>query len=187
MNTFFTHPIRKPLRRTVLAALLLLAAGSQAAGPLYLNDKPGDPQPLRWDTTQGPIKVYTDVGVFTRKNDGSVFLSAEQANAVTAFALQQWSSVATSTWRAQTNPAQFTPFTAVPSIGRDVNDAASAQLVYGQYNQGGFYVIYDEDGRGAGRLFSACRATRCWASPCPSSPKTAMATATPRPSSRPPP
>lgn len=132
---------------TALAALLLASASAQAAGPLFLDGNPANLKPLRWDTSQGPIKVYTDVGAFSRKDDGSVFLSEAQANKITAFSLKQWSSVATSTWRAETDPAKFTPFTAVPSIGVDVKDGATAALVYGKYNEGGFYVIYDVDGR----------------------------------------
>ncbi|HEY1090718.1 MAG TPA: hypothetical protein VGE47_06490 [Burkholderiaceae bacterium] len=133
--------------RLILATLLAAASlASQAAGPLYLDGNPVNPKPLRWDTGAGPIKVYTDVGDFSRRNDGSTFLTETQANAITAFALKQWSSVATSTWRAETDPAKFTPFTAVPSIGVDVHDAATAMLVYGHYNEGGFYVIYDVDG-----------------------------------------
>eukprot|EP01031_Cornospumella_fuschlensis_P050967 gene50968-62330_t len=55
--------------------------------------------------------------------------------------------IPTSTWRAETDPAKFIRFTDVPSIGTDVNDAATAARVYGQYNEGGFYVIYDVDGK----------------------------------------
>ncbi|MBT9501451.1 MAG: hypothetical protein IV092_09410 [Burkholderiaceae bacterium] len=133
----------------IAVGLLTAAAASiaQAAGPLYLDGNPTQPKPLRWDTSQGPIKVYTDVGALSRRKDGSVFLNEAQANAITAFAMKQWSSVATSTWRAETDPSKFTRFTDVPSIGVDVNDAASAMKVYGQANQGGFYVIYDVDGK----------------------------------------
>lgn len=144
-----------------LAALagcaLVFAAGTQAAGPLYLNNNPANLQPLRWDTTQGPIKVYTDIGAFSLKDDGSVFLSEAQANRISAFGLKQWSSVATSTWRAETDPAKFTPFSQVASIGVDVKDGATAALVYGQYNEGGFYVIYDVDGKVLEEFFGVPR------------------------------
>jgi hypothetical protein len=150
MNTHF--------KLSALAACVALAAASaQAAGPLYLNNNPANLQPLRWDTSQGPIKVYTDIGAFSRKNDGSVFLSEAQANNITAFGLKQWSSVATSTWRAETDPAKFTPFSQVPSIGVDVKDGATAALVYGKYNEGGFYVIYDADGRVLEEFFGVPR------------------------------
>ncbi|WP_083748991.1 hypothetical protein [Pelomonas sp. KK5] len=140
--------MNKTMNKMMLRGLLLLCAAPlvHAAGPLYLDGNPVHPKPLRWDTSQGPVKVYTDVGDFSRRNDGTTFLSETQANAITAFALKQWSSVPTSTWRAETDPAKFTRFTDVPSIGQDVHDAATAALVYGHYNQGGFYVIYDVDG-----------------------------------------
>ncbi|MCV2368100.1 peptidase associated/transthyretin-like domain-containing protein [Roseateles oligotrophus] len=150
MNTHF--------KLSSLAACLTLAvAGAQAAGPLFLNNNPANLQPLRWDMSQGPIKVYTDIGAFSRKNDGTVFLSEAQANNITAFSLKQWSSVTTSTWRAETDPAKFTPFSQVPSIGVDVKDGATASLVYGHYNEGGFYVIYDVDGRVLEEFFGVPR------------------------------
>ena len=138
----------KTSAQLILATLLAAASlACHAAGPLYLDDNPTNPKPLRWDTSAGPVKVYTDVGDFSRRNDGTTFLNETQANAITAFALKQWSSVATSTWRAETDPTKFTRFTDVPSIGVDVHDAPTAMLVYGHYNQGGFYVIYDVDGK----------------------------------------
>ncbi|MEL4178743.1 hypothetical protein [Roseateles sp. PN1] len=150
--------MNKNFKRCALASCVLALVGSaQAAGPLFLNNNPANLQPLRWDTTQGPIKVYTDIGAFSLKNDGTVFLSEAQANKITAFGLKQWSSVATSTWRAETDPAKFIPFSKVPSIGQDVKDGATASLVYGQYNEGGFYVIYDVDGRVLEEYFGAPR------------------------------
>lgn len=129
------------LRR--LAALLLTAAtctGAGAAGVLYTNDKPGNPQPLRWNTSK-PIPVYTDLGVFTYAADGvTPFITNQRANDLVAFALNQWSKVATSTLRAKV----VGDFTQVPSIGGDVT-AANAGKVFAAYNGGGMHVVYDTD------------------------------------------
>lgn len=128
-------------------ALLALCALADAAGPLYTTDKPRDPQPLRWDTSKGPIQVYTDIGDFTYRNDGSVFLNNAQADRITAFALAQWSNVATSTWRAVTDPRKFKKFSDVAGVGVDVVDGATAKRVYGHLLEGGIYVIYDQRGQ----------------------------------------
>ena len=78
------------------AAMLVACAAAHAAGPLTTNDKPGNPQPLRWNTSK-PIPVYTDLGVFTYAANGSVFISNQRANEMVAFAIKQWSDVPTST------------------------------------------------------------------------------------------
>lgn len=152
-----------PLRRAAVAlAAACTALTSQAAGPLYLNNNPQNLQPLRWDTSKGPIPVYTDNGVFTFNTNGTAFLTNAQADAVTAHALKQWSSVPTSTWRAVSDPSQFVKFSDVPSIGgnvagqgRWITQAGERTLqpgevgpekVYEQYNGGGLYVNYDTDG-----------------------------------------
>ena len=87
--------LMKPRIAYVVSLLLAAASMAEAAGPLLTTDKPGNPQPLRWDTTQGPIKVYTDIGDFAYQSDGTVFLNNDQADRITAFALTQWSNVAT--------------------------------------------------------------------------------------------
>ena len=84
--------------------------------------------------------------------DGDVFLSNKQADNITAAALKQWSDVPTSTWKAETNPAKFTKFAKVPSIGAgELNgipgDPNYVGKVYEQYNGGGIYVIYDTHAR----------------------------------------
>jgi hypothetical protein len=136
----------KPIH--TLFGLGLLAAGAlaHAAGPLSLTDNPRNPQPLRWDTSKGPVKVYTDIGNFTYRDDGTVFLDNAAADKITSFALSQWSNVPTSTWRAITDPSKFIKFDKVASIGVDVKDGATAAKVYGQPNEGGLYVIYDQTG-----------------------------------------
>lgn len=131
--------------KLLIAALLAGMQAAQASGPLMLTDHPRKPQPLRWDTSK-PVQVYTDVGVYSYRNDGSVFLDNAQADRITAFALKQWSDVPTSTWKAVTDPAGFKKFDQVASIGADVKDGASAELVYGKANEGGMYVIYDQYG-----------------------------------------
>lgn len=127
-----------------LAALLAGTAAciaAHAAGVLYTNDKPGNPQPLRWNTSK-PIAVYTDLGVFTYDFDGSTpFITNERADELVAFALNQWSKVATSTLKAKV----VGDFTQVPSIGGDVT-AANAGKVFAGYNGGGLHVVYDTDG-----------------------------------------
>jgi len=138
------------------AALLALLSAAQAAGPLLLTDHPKNPQPQRWDTSK-PIPVYTDIGDFTYRDDGSVFLNNAQADRITAYALSQWSNVATSTWKAVTDPKKFKKFSQVPSIGVDVKDGATAMKVYGQYNEGGMYVIYDQHGAVIEEVFGAPR------------------------------
>ena len=145
----------KTLKLTLTVALAAALSVAQAAGPLLTTDNPRNPQPLRWDMSKGPVKVYTDIGDYSYKDDGSVFLNNVQADKITAFALTQWSSVATSTWKAVTNPAKFTKFSQVPSIGVDVVDGATASKIYGQYNEGGLYVIYDQNGTVIEEIFGA--------------------------------
>jgi len=135
-----------PIKTFALAALALATLAAQAGGPLLLTESPRSPQPLRWDTSK-PIQVYTDIGPYSYSNDGSIFLSNAQADNITAFALKQWSEVPTSTWKAVTNPAKFKKFNEVPSIGVDVMDGETAKKVYGQPNEGGIYVIYDQYGQ----------------------------------------
>ncbi|MES2319402.1 MAG: hypothetical protein V4631_18130 [Pseudomonadota bacterium] len=142
---------------TLAGVLLALASVVQAAGPLLLTENPKNPQPLRWDTSAGPVQVYTDIGDYVYRNDGSVFMTAADADKVTAFALGQWSDVPTSTWKAVTNPAKFKKFSDVASIGVDVKDGASAAKVYGQRNDGGMYVIYDQHGLVIEEFFGAPR------------------------------
>lgn len=141
------------MKNTILiAAMLAATAAAQASGPLLLTEHPKNPVPLRWDTSK-PVPVYTDVGPYVLKNDGSAFLDNAGADAITAFALAQWSAVPTSTWRAVTDPAKFKKFDQVASIGTDVRDGATAELVYGKYNEGGMYVIYDQEGKALEEYF----------------------------------
>ena len=127
-----------------LLALALAWSGAmsaQAAGVLITTDKPGNPQPFRWNTAK-PIPVYTDLGVFAFQNDGvTPFISNQRANELVAFALKQWSDVPTSTFKAY----RAGDFTQVPSIGVDIN-ASNVDKVYGVDNGGGMHVIYDTDG-----------------------------------------
>jgi hypothetical protein len=136
----------KRVKLAFTAALLALSPGIQAAGPLLLNGHPTKPQPLRWDTSAGPVRVSTDIGMLTARDNGEAFLDNAQADKITAFAIKQWSDVATSTWRGQTDPAKFTKFSKVPGVGVDVRDGATAELVYGKPLEGGLYVIYDQQG-----------------------------------------
>jgi hypothetical protein len=130
--------------KRVLAALLAGATtcmAAHAAGVLFTNDKPGNPQPLRWNTSQ-PIPVYTDLGVFTYDFDGTTpFITNERADELVAFGLNQWSKVPTSTLRARVAG----DFTKVPSIGGDVT-AKNFTKVWGAFNGGGMHVVYDTDG-----------------------------------------
>ncbi|MBT9459659.1 MAG: hypothetical protein IV097_23790 [Burkholderiaceae bacterium] len=146
----------RTIKLSAAGTLLAMFCAAQAAGPLLLTDHPKNPQPQRWDTSK-PIPVYTDIGDFTYKDDGAVFLNNAQADKITAFALSQWSNVATSTWRAVTDPKKFKKFSQVPSIGVDVKDGATAMRVYGQYNEGGMYVIYDQHGAVIEEVFGAPR------------------------------
>jgi len=143
------------LKLALAAAMAAALSVAQAAGPLLTTDNPRNPQPLRWDTSKGPIKVYTDIGPYAYSDDGTVFLNNVQADRITAFAFKQWSDVPTSTWKAVTDPAKFTKFSQVPSIGVDVVDGATAAKVYGQYNEGGLYVIYDQYGTVIEEVFGA--------------------------------
>lgn len=125
-----------------LAALALLSVGLvQAAGPLLTSDKPGNPQPLRWNTSK-PIPVYTDLGVYSYANDGvTPFITNQRANEMVAFAVNEWSKVPTSTWKGYVAG----DFSQVPGIGEDIT-FANVDKVYGRYNGGGMHVIYDTDG-----------------------------------------
>lgn len=132
----------RSLKHILGAALLLAVGATQAAGPLLLNNKPGNPQPLRWSTAQ-PVPVYTDLGVFTYDVDGvTPFITNQRAGEMVAFAVKQWNDVPSSTWRGYVAG----DFTKVPSIGANVT-ADNVALVYGRYNGGGMHVVYDTDGR----------------------------------------
>ena len=74
------------LKLALAAAMAAALSVAQAAGPLLTTDNPRNPQPLRWDTSKGPIKVYTDIGPYAYSDDGTVFLNNVQADRITAFA-----------------------------------------------------------------------------------------------------
>jgi hypothetical protein len=45
----------KTLKLSLTVALAAVLSVAQAAGPLLTTDKPGNPQPLRWDMSKGPV------------------------------------------------------------------------------------------------------------------------------------
>jgi hypothetical protein len=127
--------------RTLLLALAALGSLAEAAGPLYLDDS-SPPRPLVWDTSKGPIPVWTDGGkAFTFDFDGvTPFITIERANEITQFAFDQWGAVPTSTLEAKIAG------TIASRIGiADVTGANAAQL-YEKQNGYGFWVLYDTDG-----------------------------------------
>jgi hypothetical protein len=129
------------LLRTTLLALAAAAPVAQAAGPLYLHDS-DPPRPLVWDTSKGPIPVWTDGGdAFTFDFDGvTPFITIARANEITQFAFDQWGDVASATFAAQIKG------TIEGRIGiADVTGANAAKL-YEQQNGYGFWVLYDTDG-----------------------------------------
>lgn len=131
------------LRKLSLAVAATLAAGAaQAAGPLYLSQDTGELKPLVWDTSNGPIPVYTDGGgAFTYDYDGvTPFLTIDRANEITAFAFKQWSQVPTSTFRAEI-AGTIAQKTGIADI-----TGANADEFYGKQNGYGFWVLYDTDG-----------------------------------------
>ena len=132
------------MKTSRIAVALLLSggvAGVQAAGPLFLT--PGDnPVPLRWNTGNGPLPVWTDGGeAFTFDFDGvTPFLTIERANELTQHALEQWNGVPTSTFEAAI-AGTIEDQTGVA----DVTGANAADFI-GVENGYGFWVLYDTDG-----------------------------------------
>ncbi|AOS96352.1 hypothetical protein AUP74_00885 [Microbulbifer aggregans] len=136
---------------SIAIGLALASAGAQAGGPLYIHEP--TMQPYKWDTSKGEIPVYTDGGpmtptadggeapAFTVNYDGTVFLSIEQANAVTAKAVAEWSNVETSTLRMSIQG------TIEEQTGiADVNETNVGEI-YAKENGYGFWVNYDTDGQ----------------------------------------
>ncbi|HKX83079.1 MAG TPA: matrixin family metalloprotease [Pyrinomonadaceae bacterium] len=131
---------------TILTALLLAVftvVGISAAGPLNIWNK-DQRIPYRWDVST-PVPIYTDLGPFevlpANPPAGTVLVTNEIADQTVAFAASQWSSVETSSFRAQVVgdfAAKGLP---------DVKDAPTAAQVIGADNGGGLFVIYDADAK----------------------------------------
>ncbi|GAA4359989.1 hypothetical protein [Kangiella marina] len=131
----------KLLKLSAAVALATMGGTALAAGPLYTTDDE-TPQPLKWNTSNGPIPVYTDGGeAFTFDFDGvTPFITIERANEITQFAFDQWNNVPTSTFNAQIAG------TIEEQIGIADITADNADSVYYTENGYGFWVIYDTDG-----------------------------------------
>ena len=132
----------KVSKLSLMLGLALAANAAQAAGPLYLGIDTGTLKPLAWDTSKGPIPVYTDGGgAFTYNFDKvTPFITIDRANEITAFAFNEWSKVPTSTFKAEIAG------TIASKTGiADVTEANAAQI-YGVENGYGFWVLYDTDG-----------------------------------------
>ncbi len=127
--------------RTLLLALSATGPLAQAAGPLYLDDST-PPRPLVWDTSKGPIPVWTDGGgAFTYDFDGvTPFITIERANEITQFAFDQWNDVPTATLEAKIAG------TIKSRTGIDDVTGANAAQFYEKQNGYGFWVLYDTDG-----------------------------------------
>lgn len=132
----------KKTRLSLLLGLSLAAGAANAGGPLYLSTDSGELRPLVWDTSNGPIPVYVDGGgAFTYDFDGTTpFLTIERANEITAFAFNEWSSVPTSTFKAEIAG------TIADQAGIADVTGANATELYNVENGYGFWVLYDTDG-----------------------------------------
>ena len=128
-------------RATLAAALVLATGAAQAAGPLFTTDG-AEPRPYRWDTSNGPIPVWTDGGgAFTWDVDGvTPFITIERANEITQFAFDQWSDVPTSTFAARI-AGTIESQTGIADV-----TGANAAEIYTVENGYGFWVLYDTDG-----------------------------------------
>ena len=116
------------------AALLLLclcgaAAPALAGGPLIVVPTSRGVQPAHWE---GTVKIYTDLGTLGVVDNAL-------ANQLVGQSLQQWSSVATSSFRAQVAGT-------IADLGLGDITGANAGSVIGADNGGGIHVIYDGDG-----------------------------------------
>src|SRR3954453_10609955 len=112
------------LLTSALMLTILTVVGINAAGPLNMWNNE-QRIPYRWDVST-PVKIYTDNGPFEviSAADGTA-VAGSVADQAVAFAANQWSSVPTSSFRAQV-VGNFA------SIGLpDVKDAATAALVIG--------------------------------------------------------
>lgn len=127
---------------SLMLALALASTAAHAGGPLYVTDEGGTLKPLKWDTSRGPIPVYTDGGgAFTYDFDNvTPFITIDRANEITAFAFNEWSSVPTSTFRAEI-AGTIASRTGIADV-----TGANATEVYGVQNGYGFWVLYDTDG-----------------------------------------
>src|SRR5215203_3270998 len=88
------------LLSSALMLTILAVVGINAAGPLNIW-KPEQRIPYRWDVST-PVKIYTDNGPFEIIStvDGAT-VSSDKADRAVAFAANQWSSVPTSSFRAE--------------------------------------------------------------------------------------
>ncbi|MFI2811379.1 matrixin family metalloprotease [Microbulbifer sp. JSM ZJ756] len=126
---------------TLAVGLAVAATSVHAAGPLYTTDGQ-NPQPLKWDTSKGPIPVYTDGGeAFTFDYDAETpFITIDRANEITAHAFRNWSDVPTSTFAAEITG------TIEQMAGIDDVTGENAAEIYTKENGYGFWVLYDTDG-----------------------------------------
>src|SRR5215203_2488565 len=124
------------LLTSALTFAILAVVGINAAGPLNVWNAE-QRIPYRWDVST-PVRIYTDNGPFEIiAASAGTPVSSAIADQTVAFAANQWSSVPTSSFRAQV-VGNFA------SIGLpDVSDAATAAQVIGVDNGGGMHVIYD--------------------------------------------
>jgi uncharacterized membrane protein len=111
------------------ATLSALSVPAIAGGPLIITPTPEGLKPARWE---GTVKVYTDLGTLGVVDNAL-------ANQLVRNALQQWSSVPTSTFRAQIAGT-------MADLGLGDITGANAGSVIGADNGGGIHVIYDADG-----------------------------------------
>lgn len=125
-----------------LALALILATGiAHAAGFNYTTDGT-NPMPITWDTSNGPIPIYTDGGeAFTFEYDGvTPFITIERANQITAFAYGQWNNIPTATFNAQI-AGTIESQTGIADV-----TGANATEIYDVENGYGIWVLYDTDG-----------------------------------------
>ena len=131
--------MRRNKTESIISALLLAIVavlGVNAGGPLLMwND--AQRIPYRWDVST-PVKIFTDSGPFeVIPASAGTPIPNETADEAVAFAANQWSSVPTTSFRAEV-VGDFA------SIGLpDVSDPATAAQVIGTDNGGGLHVIYD--------------------------------------------
>jgi hypothetical protein len=122
---------------------IVAVIGINAAGPLSIWNKE-QRIPYRWDVST-PVPIYTDLGPFevlpANPPAGTKLVTNEIADATVTFAANQWSSVPTSSFRAQV-VGDFS-LKGLP----DVKDAATAAQVIGADNGGGLFVVYDADSK----------------------------------------